>query len=389
MSQTSAAAPKTYGWCPGALRPMMSGDGLVVRIRPPLGRLSAEQAKAVAALSEGFGNGLLDISSRANLQLRGVTEDQHAALIAALQDLGLVDTDIDTEARRNVLVAPFWSSGDDTHLLAQRLARALVQAADLSLPGKFGFAVDTGPVPVLRDTAADIRIERNHHGLVLVADGAETGRRVTIDTAVEDAISLARWFLDQGGAPDGRGRMRPFIARRAVPPAHDTPLGAPAPQQGLGPVATGTLVGLEFGQIPAHSFAALAAHGALRLTPWRMLLVENAYDLSPLPGVILDPADARLRVIACTGAPGCTQALGPTRDLARDLAPHVPLGSCLHVSGCTKACACPGTAPLTLVATGPDEFNLIQGGTTTDRPTLTHLSTRHLRVAPDLLTKGS
>ena len=22
------------GWCPGALRPMLSGDGLVVRVRP-------------------------------------------------------------------------------------------------------------------------------------------------------------------------------------------------------------------------------------------------------------------------------------------------------------------------------------------------------------------
>ena len=32
------------GWCPSALRPMQSGDGLVVRVRPRGGRLSAEQA---------------------------------------------------------------------------------------------------------------------------------------------------------------------------------------------------------------------------------------------------------------------------------------------------------------------------------------------------------
>ena len=32
------------GWCPGALRPMQSGDGLVVRIRPRGGRLSPAQA---------------------------------------------------------------------------------------------------------------------------------------------------------------------------------------------------------------------------------------------------------------------------------------------------------------------------------------------------------
>ena len=36
----SAAAIK--GWCPGALRPMQSGDGLVVRVRPFGGRLEAD-----------------------------------------------------------------------------------------------------------------------------------------------------------------------------------------------------------------------------------------------------------------------------------------------------------------------------------------------------------
>ena len=32
------------GWCPSALRPMLSGDGLVVRLRPRGGRLSSAQA---------------------------------------------------------------------------------------------------------------------------------------------------------------------------------------------------------------------------------------------------------------------------------------------------------------------------------------------------------
>ena len=53
----------------------------------------------------------------------------------------------------------------------------------------------------------------------------------------------------------------------------------------------------------------LATFSALRLTPWRMLLVEGDSTLALLPGLILDPADPRLRVGACTGAPGCTQAL--------------------------------------------------------------------------------
>jgi precorrin-3B synthase len=52
-------------------------------------------------------------------------------------------------------------------------------------------------------------------------------------------------------------------------------------------------------------------------------------------------ADPLRRVFACTGAPGCLQAHQPTRDLARALAPLVPKGAVLHVSGCAKGCALP------------------------------------------------
>jgi precorrin-3B synthase len=43
------------GWCPGALQPMLSGDGLVVRVRPHGGRLDAAQAAGLADLAERFG----------------------------------------------------------------------------------------------------------------------------------------------------------------------------------------------------------------------------------------------------------------------------------------------------------------------------------------------
>ncbi|WP_252979256.1 hypothetical protein [Mameliella alba] len=39
------SAPEIKGWCPGAWRPMLSGDGLVVRVRPHLARLDADQAR--------------------------------------------------------------------------------------------------------------------------------------------------------------------------------------------------------------------------------------------------------------------------------------------------------------------------------------------------------
>lgn len=386
---SSAAEPKVYGWCPGALRPMMSGDGLVVRVRAPLGKLTVNQARGVARLSEEFGNGLLDISARANLQMRGIREDVHEALIAALRDLGLVDPDAQAEARRNVLLAPFWSEGDDTHAIATELSAVLTAATDLTLPGKFGFAVDCGAAPVLQDTTADIRIERSAGTLILRADGADRGKPVTRESAVSEALALARWFLEQGGAPEGRGRMHRLIARRGPPQAHAEPAAKAGFTAKPGTVPAGALAALEFGQMPAATLAQLADHGEIRLTPWRALLVEGAENLPPLPGLILDGADPRLQVVSCTGAPGCLQALSATRDLARELAPHVPAGAKLHISGCTKGCACPGTAPLTLTATGENEFSLIRNGTAADQPLKTRLSADALRAAPELLKEGS
>lgn len=79
------------GWCPGALRPMVSGDGLVLRIRPHGGRLLSDQARLIADLSQEHGNGLIDLTSRANMQLRGLDQAGHRAVIDALSGAGLID----------------------------------------------------------------------------------------------------------------------------------------------------------------------------------------------------------------------------------------------------------------------------------------------------------
>ncbi|MBT8154344.1 precorrin-3B synthase [Epibacterium ulvae] len=379
--------PKVYGWCPGALRPMQSGDGLVVRIRTPLGRLSQEQATRVAELSQEFGNGLLDLSARANLQLRGVSRDNHAALIAALQEIGLVDDTAKSEALRNIVVTPFWQTDDLNTQLARALAHQLAQTVDLALPGKFGFAIDTAQAPVLQSTAADIRIEVGTDGhLLLCADGSDLGKPVTEATAAQEAITLARWFLDQGGAPDGRGRMQRLLARRAIPSVFTAPRRACAQQPTPGTVETcpkGHLVALEFGQIAADQLRELADLGAIRLTPWRMLLLEGNAAIPDLPGLILDATDPRLQVVACTGAPGCLQAHAQTRALARQLAPRIPQGKTLHISGCAKGCAHPKPADLTLTARSPTTFDLIRNATAADHPDLSELDVDDL---PNLLT---
>ena len=63
------------GWCPTAWRPMAAGDGLLVRVRPSLGRLTREQMLGLCDAALAWGNGQIDVTNRANLQIRGVAED--------------------------------------------------------------------------------------------------------------------------------------------------------------------------------------------------------------------------------------------------------------------------------------------------------------------------
>ncbi len=380
------SAPVIQGWCPGALKPMESGDGWVVRIRAQGGRLEGAALGRIAELARVHGNGLIDLSARSNLQIRGVTPETHPALIDGLRALGLIDEDAGREARRNILVTPYWCEGDGTQALAAELATALADGPDL--PGKFGFALDTGPVPVLAGASADIRLERGAAGLMLRADGALQGLPVTQDTAVPAMMALARWFVASGGVRDGRGRMAAHLARVELPAefrTHTVELPEPICEK-PGPTAGGVLVGLAFGQIEADTLATLAATvQAVRLTPWRMLLLEGLTAAPDLPGLIHDPTDPMLRVVACTGAPGCPQAQQSTRVLAAGLAPHVPAGQVLHVSGCAKGCAHPRPADWVLTATITG-FDLIAGGRAADIPLRRGLDPQALIADPLLLT---
>jgi len=361
------------GWCPSALRPMASGDGLVVRLRPRGGRLSSAQASGIADLSKRYGNGLIDLTGRANLQIRGVVAESHGALIEVLARLGLIDADVETESRRNILVAPFWREGDDTPKLAAQLERALA-ARSLGLPEKFGFAVDCGAERVLAQAPADIRIERRADGGLLVrADGAPEGRAAIRAEAIGVALALARWFVVSGGVKDGRGRMAAHIASGATFPdaiaASAIPLPAVAlPRPGL--YEAGALVGLAFGQMRSETLGFLATLApGLRMTPWRMILAEGACEMPRHEELVTRADDPLLRVAACTGAPSCREAHAQTRGLAAALAPHIGADERLHVSGCAKGCAYPGPSTITLVGAA-NGFDLVRHGTTRDRPAL-------------------
>jgi precorrin-3B synthase len=378
------------GWCPSALRPMRSGDGLVVRIRPRGGRFSAEQAAGIAGLSRHHGNGLLDLTGRANLQIRGVSEKSHPLLIVGLDHLGLVDAELQSETQRNILVTPFWRGNDDAPLLATELENALAKRS-LGLPEKFGFAIDCGEGRVLTQAPADIRIERGIDGdLIVRADGAPSGRTLAREEAIDAALALAEWFVASGGVRDGRGRMAAHLATGKLP---DIFAGRtqPAPALAvpdLGHVASGALVGFAFGQLRSETLGHLAALApGLRLTPWRMMLVEGVREMPQYPGLVTRADDPLLRVVACTGAPVCPEAFAETRELAAALAPHIPAGEKLHISGCPKGCAHQAPSALTLVGTA-DGFDLVRDGSPRDVPAMRGFAPAAILADPGAVLGG-
>lgn len=346
---------------------MMSGDGLIVRVRPRAGKLTAGQLRNLALLSQKYGNGVIDLTSRANLQIRGVAEADYASLPEELLAANLLDPTPADEARRNVLTTPFWSEGDGTEALHDRLVAELERLP--ALPAKMGIALDTGHHPVLAAVSADFRFERGREvPLILRADGAVTGVAVTSDTMMPQLAALAQWFVASGGSE--AGRMRKHLASVTLPARFQGAVPAePATPPDAGAHPNGFLVGVAFGAMNAESLLTLidtTGVCVVRVTPWRLLLLEGV-DQVLTDDFITAPGSLLTTVHACPGAPLCSQAEAETRALAQRLAPGIPDGRLLHVSGCAKGCALPRTADITLVGVR-GKFDLVRAGTAWDEP---------------------
>ncbi len=338
-----AADFEVKGWCPGALRPMPSGDGLLARIRPWCGAFTLDQALGLAGIAARLGNGHLDVTRRANLQIRGLTEEDLPDLQRALDRLSLLDANAESEAARNIMVGPL--AGAEARSLAAALGRAL--AADpraKALPAKFGWLVDDGgPLSILGERA-DIALYVKDGRIAVRA----AGDWLAIDS-LQAALSLA------------------FGERITLPKAQVT---ACPGRRRLGTLTGVTGLAAPFGRLEARQLEQLVAAATragaseIRLSPWRALYVDA--DLGETAGLIIDESDPILRVDACPGMPACASSTVDTRHAARLLAETGFAGS-IHVSGCAKGCA--RSAPADLVLVGErGRFGVIHQGTTHDRP---------------------
>src|SRR4029079_7304855 len=93
-----------------------------------------------------LGDGHLDLTARANVQLRGLAPGAERELAGRLQEAGLLPSSTH-ETVRNIIASPLsgLDSASDVAPFAAELERRLCADPELSaLPGRFLFAFDDG-----------------------------------------------------------------------------------------------------------------------------------------------------------------------------------------------------------------------------------------------------
>jgi precorrin-3B synthase len=412
------------GWCPSVFEPMPTGDGLLVRVKPRGATLSAAQTRLLAAAVARHGNGAIELTGRGNLQIRGLGAADVAPFAAAMLAAGLSAAEPGAERRRNVIASPLAGDDPDVAPDAQAVTSAVEAALEAeslaALPAKFCVAVDGGGLLPLDGVRADILL-RHRNGWHVAIDGS--ARSVAIADAASTVTALTAAFLRLGGwsrmrtlvetvgddplfataslfspSPCGLGlRSRPRLGGGSLAaPTRRAPSPNPLPQ-GEGALGVGFLpypllargavgVGLPFGHLTPSTLEALAnlaeqfGDGTLRTSPWRTILLPGvaaadahaALRAASSRGLIVDPADPRLNVVACVGRPGCASATVDTRADATRL---VAAGNRekIHVAGCAKGCAHPRSAPITLVG-DRGRYAVVRDGCAGDAPAATGLT---------------
>ena len=106
VAAPGATGGEIRGECPSAHEPFSEVDGLLARVRTPGGVVAVAGWDALAALSAGGLISVVEITNRANLQLRGIEPANHAAVLDRLVESGLVLADGAADIRRNVMASP-------------------------------------------------------------------------------------------------------------------------------------------------------------------------------------------------------------------------------------------------------------------------------------------
>jgi precorrin-3B synthase len=373
--------------CPGALQTHSAADGELARVRVPGGLLTAGQLRVLAAAARDLGDGALEMTSRGNLQLRGLAPGAAQDLGERLAAGGLLPSETH-ERVRNVLASALTGRAGG-HLDARPWVSALdaglcAHPALADLPGRFLATLDDGRGDV-SGLGGDVGLLALAPGdVALLLAGRDSGLRAAPAGAVDLLLAATRAFLAeraaQGGTAwrlaeldDGPARVADRLPAPRVPP-----VGVP-PAPASGPVGAETqadgrtaLVGVvPLGRLTAGQADLLASLAAeVQLTPWRSVVVPDlaedrvddaAVDLHRT-GVVFDAGSPWTRVTACAGRPGCARSLADVRaDAAAAVASGVLPAGRVHWAGCGRRCGRPRGEVVDVVAT-PAGYDVSSSG---------------------------
>jgi len=136
-------------------------DGKLCRIRLEQGHITAAQLQLLADLASAYGKGIIELTSRANIQLRGIKSESAARLISALEEGGLAPITPAGDGVRNVMVNPtagFDPQGNDQILPLARQLSTILQTTPRyqTLSPKFSIFLDGGEACALIHHISDI-----------------------------------------------------------------------------------------------------------------------------------------------------------------------------------------------------------------------------------------
>jgi sulfite reductase beta subunit-like hemoprotein len=353
-------------------------DGGLARVRLPGGRIEARQLGAVAAAAR-LGNGIAELTSRANLQIRGLPEEAAEPVAGLLADAGLLPSS-EHELVRNVLASPFAGRHPAalaaTDAVVSELDRELCSDAVFAdLPGRFLFAVDDGSGLAL-GARADVELAAEGAAVFrLCLAGAATSIVVPAERAATAALNAARAFVDLAARSDERpwriaevaggpsaiavllgGRI---VAAQARAAATLSPGRIVQNDGRVAVTALPPLARLDPGSLESLRSLAARASGELRLSPWRTLTLcdVDAADAEPLAralevaGLVLTPDSGWTGLSACAGMGACSKALLDVRAAAsRRAAARDGASPREHWSACQRRCGQPRDAGLSIAA---------------------------------------
>ena len=400
--------------CPGLFRIMPALDGGICRIKLTRGGLNSSQLRALGRITTHHAGGAVELTNRANLQIRGVMPGAEADLIQALRDAGLGAETPGADDVRNVMVSPL--AGCDPAAIADvaPLADAIIARLQAEpcyhvLSPKFSLQIDGGEAVAMTEHPNDIwlsAVDAQTYAFGFAnCPPVDPRDQAAGFVAAGDAIAFIFACLDHFLTFNGRrtesgqeisrfrhllatGKLEDFLSALPVKMRRDHATAAwrrrtPQPFAHIGKYdLRGDLVALgavpPLGRVTAKNLQRLAdladtfSGGALRLTPWQSLMLVNvaagdsAKVLSALAelGFVTKREQALGAIIACTGSNGCASGHANTKVDALDLARRLDSAGFslfgIHLTGCSKSCAAPRPAQTTLVGVAPGRYDLFQ-----------------------------